>query len=49
MEEAVEKKERSVKELIEGMKEGAEEMISGDTVSDNDAIRSRIQELREDL
>lgn len=50
MPETVEKPDdRSIEELVEGMKEGAEDMLKGNTESRNSRIRDRIQKLREDL
>lgn len=49
MAETLEEPDRNLRELIEGMKEGAQDMISGETETENKAIRNRIRELKEDL
>lgn len=49
MPEAVKKSDRSIEELMKGMKEGAKDMIEGNTESDNSKIRDQIEKLREDL
>jgi len=47
MPETVKKKERDIEELLKGMKEGAKDMVEGNTESDNSKIRDRIRKLRE--
>ena len=42
MAKTVKKSDRSLEKLMRGMKEGAEDMIEGNTESDNDSIRDRI-------
>ena len=49
MVEAVKKSDRRIEELMEGMKEGAKDMIEGNTESGSSRIRDRIEKLREDL
>ena len=49
MPEVVEKSDRDIEELMEGMKKGAKNMFEGDTESDNSKIRDRIRRLKEDL
>lgn len=47
--ETVEREDKSIEELMEEMKEGAQDMIEGNTESDKSSIRARIEKLKEDL
>lgn len=47
MSESVEKRDLSVDDLVEGTVESLRQAFSGDTVSDEDSIRKRVEELRQ--
>lgn len=47
MSESVEKRDLNIDELVEGTVESLRQAFSGDTVSDEDSIRKRVEELRQ--